>query len=219
MPAIFETIRVRHGRIPLLTGHLARLGASLWRLGQTGAPPGLEYRLRRFESEGELVLRVTIEGSDEWIETRKVPEPESMRIVTSSVRHSRYEIKSVERDTFERARAEAESRGADEALLLTVDGYLAEGSITSLFFWSDELLCVPDAGLGILPGVGRERVLKLAREAGFAVAHGRFVREALGGRSAFLTNAVRGVIAIAALDGEPVLPDPRTATLAERFWG
>jgi branched-chain amino acid aminotransferase len=219
MPGIFETVRVREGRIPLLTGHLARLGASLWRLGQTGAPPGLEHRLRRFEAEGEKVLRVTIEGSDEWIEARAVPEPEPMRLVTSSVRHARYEIKNVERDVFERARAEAEARGADEALLLTVDGYLAEGSITSLFFWSDELLCAPDTGLGILPGVGRERVLKLAREARFAVAHGRFVREALEGRSAFLTNAVRGVITIASLDGESVPADPRTEMLAERFWG
>ena len=41
---------------------------------------------------------------------------------------------------------------------------------------------------------------------------------ALTGRSLFLTNAVRGIEPIRALDGMAVPPDPRTAELAAAFW-
>src|SRR5438132_626581 len=68
--------------------------------------------------------------------------------------------------------------------------------------------------LGILPGIGRERVLELAAP----VDQGRYARQQLAGKSLFLTNAVRGVVPIASLDGSPAPPDPRTAELAGRFW-
>jgi len=47
---------------------------------------------------------------------------------------------------------------------------------------------------------------------------GRYPRQALAGKSLFLTNAVRGVVALGSLDGEPVPADLRTAELARRFW-
>lgn len=216
---LFETIRIRGGRTPLLAEHLARLGAGLWRLDLADAPPGLEHRLRQFEAEGDLVLRVTIDAAGERIETGPVLPAEPLRVALTTVPHLRYEVKSTERQAFDRAVAAARASGADEALLLTRDGYLAEGSLTTLFFWSDELLCTPDLSLGILPGIGRARVLKLAREMDIPVASGRFVPAALEGASIFLTNAARGVIEVAALDGRPVPRDPRTDALAARFWG
>lgn len=218
MAGLFETIRIREGHIPFLAEHLARLGAGLWRLGIEGAPPGLEHRLRSLVHVGEGVLRVTIDASGEKIETRTVPEPRALGVIAATVRHRPYPLKSTERAVFDQARVEAESGGAGEALLLTADGFLAEGAITSLFFWSDELLCTPDLSLGILPGIGRARVIALARAAGIPVAEGRFARAALEGGSLFLTNAVRGIVEVAALGGVPSPEDPRTRLLADRFW-
>src|SRR6266571_4972930 len=68
--------------------------------------------------------------------------------------------------------------------------------------------------LGILPGIGRARVIELAKQ----VEEGRYPRKSLEGRSLFLTNAVRGVVPLASLDGVPVPTDSRTAELARRFW-
>lgn len=216
---LFETLRIREGRIPFLAEHLARLGAGLWRLGLERAPPGLEHRLRSLAHVGEGVLRVTIDASGEKIETRAVPPLGAMRLVTATVRYRAYPIKSTDRAPLDEARAEAERRGAGEGMLLTADEYLAEGSFTSLFFWSDELLCTPDLGLGILPGIGRARVIALARKAHFAVAEGRFAPAALQGAAPFLVNAVRGVIEVESLDGSPIRSDPRTVSLLEGFWG
>ena len=43
-------------------------------------------------------------------------------------------------------------------------------------------------------------------------------RRGLDGRSLLVSNAVRGVVPVARLDGVDVPPDPRTEALAARFW-
>ena len=216
---LFETLRVREGRIPFLAEHLARLGAGLRRLGLDAAPPGLDHRIGATTDAGESVVRVTIDAGGEKIETRAVPPERPLRVVVTGVRHQAYPVKSTDRAAFDQARAECERHGADEALLLTADGFLAEGAMSSLFFWSEELLCTPDLGRGILPGIGRARVVTLARSAGIPVAQGRFAPAALEAAAPFLVNAVRGIIAIASLEGAAVRGDPRTAALSAGFWG
>ena len=66
----------------------------------------------------------------------------------------------------------------------------------------------------MLPGIVRARVLELAG----TVEQGRYRRQALEGKSLVLTNAVRGIVPLASLDGVRVKDDPRTAELARRFW-
>jgi len=75
------------------------------------------------------------------------------------------------------------------------------------------VLRTPALALGVLPGIARARVLGLA-----AGVEGRYPRAALEGKSLFLTNAVRGVVPLASLDGVAVPPDARTEELARRFW-
>ncbi len=84
----------------------------------------------------------------------------------------------------------------------------------NVFWWEGDALCTPALDLAILPGIGRARVLELVPH----VMQGRYGTPALAGRSLFLTNAVRGVMPIASLDGAVVPADARTADLARRFW-
>ncbi|PYO93734.1 MAG: hypothetical protein DMD60_15280 [Gemmatimonadetes bacterium] len=103
---------------------------------------------------------------------------------------------------------------ADDALLLTHGGWVAEGTVWTVFWWAGDALRTPALDLGILPGIGRARVLELLPR----VERGRYPKQALAGKSLFLTNAVRGIVPIASLDGAPAPTDPRTAELARRFW-
>ncbi len=103
---------------------------------------------------------------------------------------------------------------ADDALLLTTEGWAAEGTVWNVFWWEGDWLRTPALDVGILPGIGRARVLELSE----AVEQGRYPRQALEGKSLFLTNAVRGIVPLASLDGVRVPADPRTAELARRFW-
>src|SRR5437870_1959841 len=71
-----------------------------------------------------------------------------------------------------------------------------------------------DAVLRVEVRAGRARVLELVQR----VVQGRYPAQELAGKSLFLTNAVRGILPIASLDGATVPADPRTAELAQRFW-
>src|SRR5439155_330680 len=99
-------------------------------------------------------------------------------------------------------------------LLLTPDGWVAEGTVWNVFWWDGDRLRTPALELGILPGIGRARVLELSGEG----EQGRYARHAIEGKSLFLTNAVRGIVPLASLDGVLVPTDPRTADLVRRFW-
>jgi len=211
---LIETMRVREGRIPFLERHVARLERSIRELGLPGPSQGVAALVRPFAGTDEAVVRVDVCDGRATVTVRELPALQPPVVITASEPHEPYPHKTTRRDCFIDAAVEAEVAEADDALLLTHDGQVAEGTAWSVFWWDGDRLRTPAIGIGILPGIGRERVLELEEK----VEEGRYPRGALDGKSAFLTNAVRGVVAIASLDGKPVPADKRTAALAKRFW-
>lgn len=136
-----------------------------------------------------------------------------MDIVIAATRHAPYPHKVVARDRFAAALEEARAAGADDALLVTADGVVAEGTSWSIFWWDEDRLATPPLRLGILPGVARARVLDLV-----AGIERESQPAQLMGKSMFATNAVRGVVPIRHLNRVALPSDPRTARLAGRFW-
>jgi len=134
-------------------------------------------------------------------------------VIVATEPHAPYPHKTTERGVFDRAVAEARSGGADDALLVTGAGYVAEGTTWSLFWWEGDRLCTPALDLGILPGVGRARVMEVA-----PVAEVRVTLAAFAARSLFLVNAVRGIVPIGSFRGRDVPLDARTAELSHGFW-
>ena len=211
--ALIETMRVRNGRIPFLSRHLARLEHSLQQLGLPTPAPDVAGLARPFADTGEAVLRIEAADGRAAITVREPPAPEAPLVITASEPHRPYPHKTTARDAFADAVVEAEVAEADDALLLTLDGWVAEGTAWNVFWWDGATLRTPALDLGVLPGIARARVLELARG-----VEGRYPRAALEGKSLFLTNAVRGVVPLASLDGAPVPRDSRTEDLARRFW-
>jgi branched-subunit amino acid aminotransferase/4-amino-4-deoxychorismate lyase len=210
---LIETMRVRDGRIALLQGHLARLGRSLGELGLPKPSQDVVALVQPFAATGEAVLRVEVRDGRASVTVRELPPLAPPTLITASEPHQSYPHKTTERDCFTDAGREAEVAEADDALLLTPEGWVAEGTVWTVFWWDGDALRTPALDLGILPGVGRTRVLELVKP-----DQGRYRKQALAGKSLFLTNAVRGVVPIASLDGVPVPADSRTAELARRFW-
>lgn len=111
-------------------------------------------------------------------------------------------IKSANRLDAILAKLEAEAAGADEAILLTTEGWVAEGTICNVFWRHGDALYTPSLEVGILPGVTRGIVLELAEREGWRVEQGRYPAEAL--RSAaeiFLTMTSLGPVRVRMLDG------------------
>ena len=212
---LIETLRVREGTIPFLERHLARLHRSLAELGLRQPDRDVAALVQPFAGTENAVLRIEVWDGRASVTVREVPSLAPPVVITASEPHQPYPHKTTERDCFVDAAAEAEVAEADDALLLTHDGWVAEGTVWSVCWWEGKRVRTPALEVGILPGVGRGRVLELE---GVGVEDGRFRREALAGKSVFLVNAVRGVVPLASLDGEPVPADARTAQLGKRFW-
>jgi branched-chain amino acid aminotransferase len=73
----------------------------------------------------------------------------------------------------------AVKNGKTEGIMLSTDGYLAEGSGENLFIVRDGTIYTAPVGLSILPGITRDAVITLAEEKGYDVEEKVIPREAL----------------------------------------
>ena len=62
------------------------------------------------------------------------------------------------------AKSEAQLNGFDEAIVLTADGHVSEGSAENLFIVKDGVLITPPVTDNILEGITRSALMKLAKE-------------------------------------------------------
>ncbi|MGB1558632.1 MAG: aminotransferase class IV, partial [Oceanococcaceae bacterium] len=116
---------------------------------------------------------------------------------------------------------EALRDGYDEALLLDVDGYVAEGSGENIFMVMDGKLFTPTL-LSALDGITRRTIFQLAEEAGIAVVERRITRDELYvAEEAFFTGTAAEVTPIREVDGRQIgegRRGPLTTRLQQRYF-
>lgn len=110
------------------------------------------------------------------------------------------------------ARAEAASRGADEAIMLNETGRVACASAANLFVVSDDLVLTPSLADGAMPGVVRAVVMEEARALGVECGESPITPADLSLGTLLLTNSVAGPVR-SALDGLPVVKGLETARM------
>ncbi|MGJ8669225.1 MAG: branched-chain amino acid transaminase [Oceanococcus sp.] len=99
---------------------------------------------------------------------------------------------------------EALRDGYDEALLLDVDGYVAEGSGENIFAVFDGELHTPTL-LSALDGITRKTIFTLAQEQGIKIVERRMTRDELYvADEAFFTGTAAEVTPIRELDGRAI---------------
>lgn len=186
---LFETLRVRRGRIVNLDRHLARLRRGLdllgfdlpWSSGDlaaalaaTIAANGLaDAAVRLTVSRGVAAARgllppleprptVAIDATPFAGYPADLAE-RGLRLVTSAIRRNEWSpvtrVKSLNYLDSVLARREAAAAGADEAILWNTGGQLAGASAANLFLWIGEILVTPDPAAGALPGTTRDLIL------------------------------------------------------------
>ncbi len=111
---------------------------------------------------------------------------------------------------------EAQSRGADEPVLLNQEGFLAEGASTNVFAGRGGTLVTPPLSAGILAGITREVVLELVAGLGIPCREQPLhVEDLLGADEAFMTSTTREVVPIRQVD-ESLVADGRPGPLTRR---
>ena len=94
--------------------------------------------------------------------------------------------------------------GYDEALLLDVDGFVAEGSGENIFIVRDGVLYTPDL-TSALEGITRDTIMRLAEDEGLSVHEKRITRdEVYIADEAFFTGTAAEVTPIREIDDRPI---------------
>ena len=105
------------------------------------------------------------------------------------------------------ATTEAKQKGFDEALLLDMNGFVAEGPGANFFYENDGKLYTCPTG-NILKGITRETIFELSKDLGIEIEERLFTPEAVkGADGAFFVGTAAEVAGISALDGIPFTMD------------
>jgi branched-chain amino acid aminotransferase len=72
------------------------------------------------------------------------------------------------------AKIEGKRLGVFESVLLNLDGFLTEGTTSNIFFVRRGQLFTPALSCGLLEGITREAVIRIARAGGWKVHEGRY---------------------------------------------
>jgi branched-chain amino acid aminotransferase len=117
---------------------------------------------------------------------------------------------------------DAIGRGFAEAILLDVDGRIAEGSGENLFIVRRDQLFTNDASHSILPGITRDTVLRIANDLGYSIrVEALGIQDLLEADEAFFTGTAVEVTPIRELDGKSIgrlTPGPVTAEIQRVFF-
>ena len=210
--AAFETVRIRNARPVFMSAHVERLGGSARAL-RIPAPEGIEGLaaealaaagcqegvLRLFRTSATLLATVAqLPAGLAAMRERGI----AMVTVRSHDAGLLTGVKATSYATALAAVAEAERRGADDALYLGEGETVREGTMSNIWWRDGDVLSTPSLATGVLPGVTRAAVARLASEAGYRVREGSFTLPALlRADEAFTSSAVREIMPVIAIDG------------------
>ncbi len=114
-------------------------------------------------------------------------------------------LKTISRADYVFARLEARRAGADDALFLTIDDHLSEGTTANIFLVRGTDLATPSLDCAILPGTTRSWLLAWGARVGLRPVEGRLTCEDLAtADEAFLSSSVAGVLPVTRFAGGPI---------------
>jgi aminodeoxychorismate lyase len=243
---LFETLRVHRGKPFCWLAHMERLqqGANFLGIKLPFAPHDLLAAARglvKMNQMPEAILRLTLSrgvgprgysprGADRPVlvmalapaSAQTADTPTRWRLRTTSLQLSPNQplarFKTCNKLPQILARTEADAHGDDEALLLSADGNLAEGSSSNLFWVQENVVFTPPPSSGILPGVTREILLQICEKIGVPVRQTTLAPEALLRMDGvFLSLSTLGVVEATSLDDQPLPQSPLITKLHRAY--
>lgn len=217
---LYETLKLAGGYPVFYEEHMARLDLGLVELG-------LERPCGR-EEMADQICRVSAatevpNGACRVLVTAGPPEGRPSLLIQTDVRdfparplrvisyrgvRVRAQLKAMTVMQSYLAQRAAKAAGVDDAILVDDEGHIFEGSTSNMFLVRGGGLVTPPAEGAILPGVLRAKVEELAGTHGIPVVEA-FVRvpDLRPDDGMLLTSSVRGIVAVASVDGHELQTD------------
>lgn len=236
---IYETLRAYKGVVFKLDEHIDRLfqSASIIGLAIPKKPDALKeavYTTLRAGRQKEAVIRISISrgkgppGLDPAlcpkptlvimsIKFRNYPRQYYSKGIKLAIANTRRNymraidprVKSLNFLNNILAKREAIEKKAHEAVMLNYRGYIAEGTVSNVFFVKDGVLCTPDVRVGILDGITRRIILHIAKELNVELYEGKFKKEDIyTAQEIFISNTTMEVMPVSYIDDIKVAGSP-----------
>ncbi|MFD1707786.1 aminodeoxychorismate lyase [Siminovitchia sediminis] len=225
---VFETLRTYRGVPFLLEEHIYRLNAGLKEMGinqtlQTDAVSKIIRELSVLNGLKDSYIRINVSAgvgniglqTDTYTDPtfilfqKELPDADQLRekeavILTlrRNTPESGFRLKS--HHFFNNAAAKREiGPGAEkEGIFLSQDGYLAEGITSNLFWVNGGVLYTPSLETGILNGITRQFVMRLASETGIPIKEGVYRKSVLNeAEEIFFTNSIQEISPVRTFHG------------------
>ena len=137
-------------------------------------------------------------------------EPKVVRMMVSSIRRdavdaTSHEVKSLNYMNSILAKIEANSAGADDAILLDHRGFVSEASVTNIFLVKGGRVATPSSAAGILHGITRDRIIRLCSDLGLDVEQRDITPfELTTADEVFLVGTKSEILAVGSISGGKV---------------
>ncbi len=119
------------------------------------------------------------------------------------------------------AKIEANEAGAQEAIMLDINGHVSECTADNVFIVKDNVLMTPPPFVGILEGITRNTVMDLAKEIGMKVEERILdLKDIFTADEMFLTGTAAEIVPVVEVAGRKIgtgKPGPWTKKLLETF--
>ena len=233
---VFDTALALNGRVFARGRHVDRLFDAARTLGIAVERARIEDALDAALTSAPMILRTTLTRgvAARGLWPASVGEPtvlvtaspwsatllgQPARLVTATGRRNEFSptanLKTLNYLDHILAAREAAAAGVDDALILNTQGRVACSTIANVFALIDGTLITPPLSEGCLPGIMRALVIEMAPALGFAVGERPLLpAELITAETAFLTNSVRFLRPVTALDGRELTAHPATDRLA-----
>jgi branched-chain amino acid aminotransferase len=248
---VFEGIRAYNGRVFRLKEHIDRLYRSARALTLTIEQTPEQMRKLVIESlkvnglsDGYVRLVVTRGVGDLGLDPKKCKRPtvfiiadkialypeecytNGLRVATvptrrNSVQSLNPNIKSLNYLNNILAKIEANLLGVPEAIMLNMEGYVAECTGDNIFYIQGDDLITPPTAAGALDGITRRCIMELAPKVGLKPQEKWFTTyDLFTADEAFLTGTAAEAIPVTYIDSRPIgsgLAGPKTQKLIAAF--
>lgn len=214
---LFETCLVREGRVLFLEEHLARFGQGLASLSfpdrRDEIRVAIAQAVERWGEEDAARLRFTQSAGSAHHPGSLVVSLTALEEIPEEVTLSVSRLRKIASDPLERikstsrtrnwlARREATAAGHYDALIRTTEGDFSEGTASNLFTVVAGTVWTPSLERGCLPGVTRDRVIRVMRKLYVPIRKDRVTDEHLAtADEVFVTNSSTGVLPVRAVEG------------------
>jgi branched-chain amino acid aminotransferase len=225
---VFETIRLHHGKIPLLQSHFERLQIATKTIGlalpKHFSEKLLEQYIQQTAQKNKLStarIRVTVFGGSGGLFENKAP-LFNILIETYPLLPHLYELNTNGLDLciYTKLRKQADALSSfkngnfllynmaaqfckqqkcNEALILNTEGKIIETTISNLFIIKNGMIYTPPITDGCVAGVMRKYIMESQED---IVEKSIILDDILSADELFLTNATRGIQWVKQIDGK-----------------